>query len=82
MKSDKQEIIPERDVDLFDGVFWSMDRDKYELRDPSGRAYFSMSGDTVRGIQKEEKLSAPKQAFVFGRYLRTGRGEWVPCDAD
>jgi len=75
--NDEQEILPDRSVDLGDGVFWAMDLDKYELRDSSGRVYFFMDGDKVRSIQEKEKMEVPKRAFIFGLFLRTASGEWV-----
>jgi hypothetical protein len=69
--NDEQKILPDRSVDLGDGVFWAMDRDKYELRDNDGRVHFSMSGDGVRSIQVREKMAVPKKAFIFGVYIRT-----------
>jgi hypothetical protein len=75
--NDEQEILPDRSVDLGDGVFWAMDLDRYELRDSSGRVYYFMAGDGVRIIQQKEKMAVPKQAFIFGLYLRTASGEWV-----
>ena len=68
MMNDEQKILPDRSVDLGDGAFWVMDRDKYELRAPTGRVYFCMSGDAVRRIQEQEKMVLPKPAFLYGLY--------------
>lgn len=71
MTNDEQEILPYSSVDLGDGVFWAMDLDKYEVRGSDDRVYFSMDGNAVRVIQKQEKIIMPKHAFIFGFFRRS-----------
>ena len=69
--NDEQEILPDSSIDLGDRVFWVMNLDRYELRGSTDRVHFSMAGDAVRVIQKQEKITVPKQAFIFGFFRRS-----------
>ena len=68
---DEQEILPYSSIDLGDGVSWAIDLDKYELRGSGDRVHFSMDGDEVRVIQKQEEIAMPKHAFIIGFFRRS-----------